>query len=90
MFGLGTNSHDRFLTLKLRNGVAFVQNKFPEAPVRWRPAPLNAEQVEEDDLERPCPKQAGLLLASRSCLNCHCLAGLAAARQRPRIWSGED
>eukprot|EP00434_Breviolum_minutum_P035767 symbB.v1.2.031671.t1/scaffold3702.1/size55254/2 len=31
------------------------------APVRRRPAPLNPEQVEEDDSERPCPQQAGLL-----------------------------
>ena len=27
------------------------------APVRRRPAPLNPEQVEEDDSERPCPQQ---------------------------------
>ena len=89
-FGLGTHSHDPFLTLKLKICKRIVQNHFPEAPVLRRPAPLNPEQVEEDDSERPCPQQAGLLLALRSCLNCHCLAGLAPARHRLCSWGGED
>ena len=58
----------RFATKAEEILVTFVQN-LPEAPVRWRPAPLDPEQVEEDDLERPCPQQAGLL-ASPSCLSC--------------------
>ena len=49
-----------FATKAVEILVTFVQN-LPEAPVRWRPAPLDPEQVEEDDLERPCPQQAGLL-----------------------------
>ena len=64
--------------------VTFVQN-LPEAPVRWRPAPLDPEQVEEDDLERPCPQQAGLL-ASPSCLSC--LLGRFGGCKRKALYLG--